>query len=218
MSEIVLELPGRRDDLLGRLIRKINVHIAWTGSAGYLDANRINVNGHPEPVEKNNSASGQSEHMQRASEILDRYGNSILRMAYSYLHNMSDAEDILQDTLIQYIRTKPQLNGDEHEKAWLLRVACNLSKNKIKYNNLRETDELMEELAGCEEEDLSFVWEAVKQLPDKYREVIHLFYQEGYSTGDIANILRRNESTVRSDLNRARKQLKNILKEAYDFG
>ncbi len=205
MSVMVLELPRVRDDLLGSLIRRINEHIVRDEYDCLEDEEGIS------------RTSGNIDHMQRASEILDRYGNSILRTAYSYLHNMSDAEDILQDTLMQYIKTKPELNGEEHEKAWLLRVACNLSKNKIKYNKLRETDELMDELVGREEEDLSFVWEAVKNLPEKYREVIHLFYQEGYSTGDIAGILQRNESTVRSDLNRARKQLKNILKEAYDF-
>ena len=77
--------------------------------------------------------------------------------------------------------------------------------------------ELSELLVGKEDEDLAFVWDAVKQLPDKYREVIHLFYQEGYSTKEIAEILNRNESTVRSDLKRGRDKLKNILKEAYDF-
>ncbi len=61
------------------------------------------------------------------------------------------------------------------------------------------------------------MWEAVKKLPEKYREVVHLFYQEGYSTAEAAGILGRKESTVRSDLLRARKQLKIILKEAYDF-
>ena len=75
----------------------------------------------------------------------------------------------------------------------------------------------MDELVGREEEDLSFVWEAVKQLPEKYREAVHLLYQEGYSTGEIAKILGRKEATVRSDLMRARTQLRNILKEAYDF-
>ena len=77
-------------------------------------------------------------------------------MAYSYLHNMSDAEEILQETLIRYLTVQPELQGPEHEKAWLLRVAANLSKNRL--------------------EDLSFLWEAVKQLPDANREVIHLFY------------------------------------------
>lgn len=155
--------------------------------------------------------------LERAGILIDEYGNSILRLAYSYLHNMEDAEDILQDTLLQYIKTKPSLNGPEHEKAWLLRVAANLSKNKIKYNKIRETDELAEELVGRQEEDLAFVWDAVKKLPEKYREVVHLFYQEGFSTKEIAAALDRKEATVRSDLLRGREQLKTILKEEYDF-
>ncbi|MCR5403143.1 MAG: sigma-70 family RNA polymerase sigma factor [Butyrivibrio sp.] len=155
--------------------------------------------------------------MGRASELLNRYGDSILRMAYSYLHNKSDAEDILQDVLLQYLRNRPVLNDEEHEKAWLLKVACNLSKNRIKYNKLRETDELLEELVADDKEDLGFVWEAVKSLPVKYSEVIHLFYEEGMSTSEIAKVLGRKEATIRSDLKRGREKLKEVLKEAYDF-
>lgn len=153
----------------------------------------------------------------RAEKVLDAYGNQILRLAYSYLHNMSDAEDVLQDTLIQFLQTAPELESSQHEKAWLLRVAANLSKNRIAYNRVRSADELNEELVAEEREDLSFVWEAVKQLPEKYREVIHLFYHEGYSTAQIASVLGQKESTVRSHLNRGRAQLKETLKEAYDF-
>ena len=138
-------------------------------------------------------------------------------MAYSYLHNMSDAEEILQETLIRYLTVQPELQVPEHEKAWLLRVAANLSKNRLDYNRLRDTDELEETLVSQEREDLSFLWEAVKQLPDANREVIHLFYYEGYPTAQIAKILNRRESTVRSDLRRGRKRLKKILKEEYDF-
>ncbi len=155
--------------------------------------------------------------LKQAGDLFDRYGNSILRLAYSYLHNMSDAEDILQETLIRYIESAPFFLNKTHEKAWLLRVAANLSKNRIKYNNTRKTDELMEDLIAEEKEDLAFVWEAVRQLPEKYREVIHLFYQEGYSTREIAGILDRKEATIRSDLSRGREKLKEILKEAYDF-
>ena len=158
-----------------------------------------------------------SSSKERAGQIIDLYGDKVLRLAYSYVHNMSDAEDILQDTLIQYIKAAPSFESSEHEKAWILRVAANISKNKIRYNNYRETDELMEELVAEDEEDLSFVWDAVKQLPEKYREVIHLFYEEGFSTGEISKILKRKESTVRSDLLRGREKLKSILKEAYDF-
>ncbi len=165
--------------------------------------------------EQSDSAIGSA--CERAGQIIDIYGDKVLRLAYSYVHNMSDAEDILQDTLIQYMKAAPSFENAEHEKAWILRVAANISKNKIKYNNYRETDELMEELVAEDEEDLSFVWDAVKQLPDKYREVIHLFYEEGYSTAEIAKVLDRKESTVRSDLLRGREKLKIILKEAYDF-
>lgn len=154
---------------------------------------------------------------QRAETILDTYGNSILRYAYSYLHNMSDAEEVLQDTLFQYLKTAPVFENGQHEKAWLLRVAGNLSKNRIEYNALRRTDELNDELIAEEREDLSFVWDAVKKLPVKYREVIHLFYYEGYATGQIAKILKMKEATVRSYLHRGRAKLKDLLKEEYDF-
>lgn len=154
----------------------------------------------------------------QAERMLVDYGNAVLRAAYSYLHNMADAEEILQDTLVQFLKTAPVLESREHEKAWLLRVACNLSKNRLKYNSIRQTDELMEELAAEERDDLSFVWEAVKSLPDQYRAVIHLFYHENYQTAQIAGILNMKESTVRSNLARGRKKLKNVLKEAYDFG
>lgn len=152
-----------------------------------------------------------------AERLLDTFGNAILRMTYSYLHNMSDAEEILQETLIKYLTVQPELQGPEHEKAWLLRVAANLSKNRLDYNRLRDTDELEETLVSQEREDLSFLWDAVKQLPDANREVIHLFYYEGYPTAQIAKILDRRESTVRSDLRRGRERLKKILKEDYDF-
>ena len=140
---------------------------------------------------------------QMAADALDTYGNAILRCAYSYLHNMATAA--------------PNFESEEHKKAWLLRVAANLSKNRIEYNALRTSDELSDELAEEGREDLSFVWDAVKELPVQFREVIHLHYYEGYSTEEIAKILGRNPSTVRSDLRRGREKLKIILQEGYDF-
>ena len=131
--------------------------------------------------------------------VLDIYGNAILRLAYSYLHNMSDAEDILQDTLIKYMQSSPAFLTESHKKAWLLHVAANLSKNKIDYNKIRETDELEETLVAEEREEL------------------HLYYQEGYPTKEISKILNRNESSIRSDLKRGREALKQVLKAAYDF-
>jgi len=76
---------------------------------------------------------------------------------------------------------------------------------------------LKETLTEGKRADSAFVWDAVKSLPVKYREVIHLFYYEGYPVKEIAGILQRKESTIRSDLRRGREKLKNILKEEYDF-
>ena len=149
--------------------------------------------------------------------MLNEHGNRILRLAYSYLHNMSDAEEVLQDTLIQFLKTVPVFESKEHEKAWLLRVAANISKNRIEYIAVRKTDELDETLIAENREDLSFVWEAVKKLAPQYREAIHLFYYEGYSTAQIAALLKMKETTVRSNLHRGREKLKKILKEVYDF-
>jgi len=152
-----------------------------------------------------------------AERLLDQQGGSVLRLAYSYLHNQSDAEEILQETLIRFLQAAPALTGPDHEKAWLLRVAANLSKNKLRHEKLRRADELREELAAEGREDLAFVWEAVRALPPPYSEAIHLFYYEGYSTAQISRVLGQKEATVRSHLARGRERLKAVLKEAYDF-
>ena len=90
---------------------------------------------------------------QQAERLLNSYGNSILRYAYTYLHNREDAEEILQETLIRFLQTKPVFANDQHEKAWLLRVAANLSKNKLRAEKIRQTDELNEELAAEQRQD-----------------------------------------------------------------
>lgn len=149
--------------------------------------------------------------------ILVKHGNRILRLAYSYVHNMEDSEEILQDVLIKLLSSAPEFESSEHEKAWIIRVTANLSKNRIEYNKLRDTDELNEELVAEKKEDLSFIWEAVKSLPENYREVVHLFYEEGYSTDEIAKLLGESGANIRTRLKRARAKLKEILREEYDF-
>lgn len=155
---------------------------------------------------------------QQAERLLTDYGDTVLRMAYSYLHNMEDAEEILQDTLVQFLKAEPALESRAHEKAWFLHVAANLCRNRLKYNAIRQTDELADNLEAEGQSDLLFVWDAVKSLPEKYREVVHLYYHEGYQTAEISKILGMKEATVRSNLARGREKLKSVLKEAYDFG
>lgn len=164
------------------------------------------------------NAAAMAEINSKAELYFQEYGNSVLRLAYSYVHNMTDAEDVLQETLIRVLKANPPFENATHEKAYILRTAANVAKNHIEYSKLRETDELDEELIAEEREDLSYVWEAVKTLPDTARDVLYLYYHEGYKTAEIAEILRRSDSTVRSDLRRAKDRLREILKEEYDFG
>ncbi len=154
---------------------------------------------------------------ENAQRILEEYGDMLFRYAYVYLKEREGAEDIVQEVLVRYLKTAPVFESREHEKAWLLRVTSNLCKNQIAYNRLRTGEELREELIARECEDYSVVWDAVSDLPDKYRRVIHLYYQEGYSSREIAEILGQRESTVRSLLRRGRQKLKAVLKEVYDF-
>lgn len=89
-----------------------------------------------------------------AERIMDTYGNAVLRLAYTYVHNMSDAEDILQETLIRYLEHRPVFAGENHEKAWIFRVAANLSKNKIAYNKtVRQTSWKTADRAGTGRSD-----------------------------------------------------------------
>jgi RNA polymerase sigma-70 factor (ECF subfamily) len=150
--------------------------------------------------------------------ILDLYGDSLFRLACSYLRNEADAQEIVQDTIIQLLRYDPDFGGDTgKEKGWLMKTAANLSRNRLRFQKTHTAEELNDNTESEEQEDLKFVWDAAGQLPPRYREVIHLFYQEGYSTKEIADIVGRREGTVRSDLFRARAQLKEILRDSYDF-
>ena len=153
------------------------------------------------------------------SNVLEQYGNMILRISYSYMKNLHDAEDVLQDVLMQLIKKNPQFNDEEHKKSWLILVARNLCINKLKSSWFKHREEDMVELHYYDEysSNNSHVLEAVMKLPLKYREVIHLFYYEDYTTARIAEVIGKKESTVRSLLHRARNILKDTLKEEYDF-
>lgn len=171
--------------------------------------------------QKESAGGDLNDRNRKAEQLLSDHGDSILRLAYSYMHNMPEAEDILQETFIRYLKTQPAFENEAHERAWLLKVAANLAKNQLeskkRCSEMPLVDSLCAGLSENGENELSFLWEAVKKLPQRYRSVIHLFYYEGYTTRQIGTILQLNESTVRSHLKRGRAILKKILKEEYDF-
>lgn len=151
-----------------------------------------------------------SLHSEDAGLVLRKYGDSLMKIAYTYTHNMEDAQDAVQDTLLRYMQKAPAFESDEHEKAWLIRVTINICKNYLSSAYRRNCAELDENLKFYDSYS-SGLWEAVNSLEPKYRIVIHLFYYEGYSQKEIARIIKLTESAVSTRLARGRSLLKTRL-------
>ena len=152
--------------------------------------------------------------------LLDKYGNMILRVAYTYVKGRDDAEDVLQDVFYQIVDKRPIYENEEHEKAWILRATINLCKNRLKsfWNRNKCSIDDFQDIAHYDEyKEENTVLKAVMNLPDKYRIVVYMFYYEGYGTAQIAEMTGQTDTAVRSLLHRARKKLKTVLKEVYDF-
>ena len=144
--------------------------------------------------------------------VVNEYATMLLRVAYSQLNNRAEAEDTVQEVLLKYMEKAPIFQSDEHEKAWLLRVTVNHCKNHLASAWFRKRADLDEGIPALDNAELEVV-SAVAALPAKYRAVVHLYYFEGYSTKEIAEILHSRPNTVSSRLSRARALLAKALKE-----
>lgn len=174
---------------------------------------------------------------------IDRYGDMLFKLSYIRLQNVQDAEDVVQEVFYQYIKSSRVFQSEEHERAWLLKVAMNACRKvwrspwRQRRSDWNPPDaetgravcqetlypEAGEAVPGPEEaavlgEEKQRLMSLVMALPAKYRDVIHLFYYEELSVKEIARITKRAESTVTSQLTRGRKLLGRVLKEEYNFG
>lgn len=152
--------------------------------------------------------------------LIEKYGDMVLRISYTYLKNKPDAEDVVQDVFLKVIDKKPSFNDENHEKSWFIRTAINMCKNKLNlfWNKNKCSMEAAADFSTCDKYSADAdVLNAVMTLPDKYRITVYMHYYEGYSTPEISKLLGKPEVTVRSLLCRVRTKLKNILKEDYDF-
>lgn len=149
-------------------------------------------------------------------EVLDRYSDMLIRIAYNNLKNQSDAEDIAQEAFLKLIKLRPGFESNEHEKAWLIRVTINLCKNHLKTAWFRKTVAINDNIYSFSKEE-NEILEVVMELPVKFRNVIYLHYYEDYSIKQIADILEKNENTICSWLFRARKVLKTKLMGGFEY-
>ncbi|MBQ4313104.1 MAG: sigma-70 family RNA polymerase sigma factor [Clostridia bacterium] len=142
--------------------------------------------------------------------VVEKYSRMLLRTAYTIVHTTADAEDIVQEVFLTLITKRPQFRDAEHEKAWLIRAVINRSRNLIKSKAWHNIS-LDEHIPEAVDDDRGELLSAVLSLPEKYSIPVHLYYYEGYSIAEIAQIMKLPPATVGTRLSRARKMLKDMV-------
>ncbi|MCL2019695.1 MAG: sigma-70 family RNA polymerase sigma factor [Oscillospiraceae bacterium] len=144
--------------------------------------------------------------------IILRHKDKVFRTAVAIMGNTADAEDIFQDVFLKLFEKQPVFDSPEHEAAWLIKVTANMSKSRLRLF-WRVNKVPLSETIPAQNEEQSNLIEIISVLPPKYKTAIHLFYYEGYSIKEIAELTNQKESTVGNQLARARRMLKNYLEE-----
>ena len=150
---------------------------------------------------------------QEVNRVIEAYGNLIRRICLIHLKNHADTEDIFQTVFLKYLLSSAEFQSREHEKAWFIRVTANACRDLLKsaFRRRAVSLDVLTDQPGELSEDNREVLEAVLGLPEKYRDVIYLFYYEEYTAPEIAEILKKNTNTVYTLLSRAKKILKEKL-------
>ncbi len=146
-----------------------------------------------------------------AERIVSTYADTLLRLCFTYLGSVQDAEDIVQTVYLKLLVSGPEFQSPEHEKAWLIRTAVNACKDELRAFRRRAVPLEVIPEKTAPEIPASPVLDSVMALPEKYRGVIYLFYYEGYSIREIAELLGRSETAVAAQLSRGRGKLRKML-------
>ncbi len=143
------------------------------------------------------------------------YGNMLYKIAFLYLGNASDAEDVLQDVFTKYLCGKYKFKNPGHEKAWFIRVTQNKCLDCLKKSgrkNICIDDVRMS--CVCENNDFEYdIISKVIALPEKYKSAIILFYYNDYTVEEISKTLKISKAAVKKRLQRGRDILRLELED-----
>jgi RNA polymerase sigma-70 factor (ECF subfamily) len=122
--------------------------------------------------------------------ILDTYGDTLYRICLILLKNDSDAQDVIQETMIKYCQKAPLFTSGEHEKAWLIKVSTNQCRDLLRFRKQHPLlcDKSLETFP-CPSSSDSGILEALSSLPEKYKLTLTLYYVEEYRIEEIAGII-----------------------------
>ncbi len=147
------------------------------------------------------------------NNAIAQYSDMIRRLCMLHLKNYADTEDIFQTVFLKYVLSSVSFENQEHEKAWLIRVTINACKDLLKSFFRSRTvsiDQIAEQPADLPPDNRE-VLEAVLSLPEKYKDVVYLYYYEEYTAPQIGRILGKNVNTIYTILNRSKKILRDKL-------
>ena len=143
-------------------------------------------------------------------QAVNKYAQTVTSVCIMRLKNYADAEDCFQNTFIKLYANSPVFSDEKHLKAWLIRVAINECAAYLRKNRRHlPLDEAKNAETEFYEDRYDMSW-ALFKTPQKYREVLYLYYCEQYKIGEIAEILQIKESAVKARLKRGREKLKSI--------
>ena len=132
------------------------------------------------------------------------------RLALARTRNIDNAEDVFQEVFLRLSKKMPEFQSAEHEKAWLIRVTINCSKNMLSSFWNKNIIQLEEEIQ-FEEEETNEIYFDVLRLPQKERTILHLYYYENLKLKEIAGLMGITEKNAKTKLFRARQKLKEVL-------
>lgn len=149
------------------------------------------------------------------TELTTKYIDTVFRVALSWMKNHAEAEDITQTVFLKLYREPKPFGSEAHVKHWLIRVTINECKKTFR-SPFRAAEDIADYANSLrfETPEQSELYDAVMDLPQKYRVPIFLYYYEDYSTAEISKILGIPTPTVATRLRRGREQLKQKLQEA----
>lgn len=144
-----------------------------------------------------------------AQRLVESYSDQLLRLAYSVLNSVPDAQDVCQEVLLKRLEYTGDFESLEHERAWLIRVTVNACKNLRRSPWRTRTvglDTVAEQTAFQPEP--GGILEEIQRLSPKDREVLVLYYYMGYDTNEIGVLLGIRADAVRARMSRARRKLR----------
>ena len=159
---------------------------------------------------------------EKLENLIELYGNDVLRIATLYMQNPSTAEDIFQDVFLKVNKYLSSFQGKSSEKTWIIKITINTCKDYLKsawrkkvvsienFNDTIENASFDENI--IDSENASMVLNEILLLPTKYKDVLILYYYKDFSTVEISSVLNIPEATVRTRMKRAREMLKEKLK------